>query len=86
MTKKIVLLINSLLIVLILYWIRTMKDNDFSPLIFIFCYSILIIINFIVFLVLYFSKNDMKGIFGQVCYGLSLLFIPLLFLVIKIIL
>ena len=85
MSIKIVFLVNSLLIAYILYWISSMKDNDFAPLIFISCYLILTTINFTILIALHFLKNEIKKIFVQVCCVLLALLIPLFFIVIKVI-
>jgi hypothetical protein len=62
-----------------------MKENDFSPLVFMGAYAILLAVNLVIFLILYFSKSEKKIIFEYICYGLLALFLPLFFLVVRVI-
>ncbi len=81
--KFLACLVNALLITyLILQVLKT--DNGKSPVIFLFVYPILIILNLIVYFGLKTFKSAQAVTFKQTTIALLLLFIPLVFLIIQI--
>lgn len=52
-------------------------DSDKGIIIFIFYYPILLVINFLVFLILFFTKNKLAKVYVQIVLALLFLLVPL---------
>lgn len=79
--KQIAIIINIALVFLIICFVKGIWEDDFATLIYIFCYPILLALNFIVFIVLNFLKDSKKEIFKNISIVLLLLFIPFLIII-----
>lgn len=81
--KLLAFLINAILITFLVTQVLK-TDSDKSPLIFLFIYPILILLNLIVYFGLKTFKSAQAVTFKQTTIALLLLFIPLVFLIIQI--
>ena len=80
--KAIALFFNAAIVVLTVYFVIK-TDSDKSPLIFMFCYPLLLLANLMILLVLLLFKRKEAKIYKQVLLGLLLLFIPLVMFISK---
>ena len=80
--RVIIYLVNALLILLIIRRI-VIIDNDKAPIIFLFFYPVLLIVNFLIGVILRFMRKQIYRTYWRVCLWMVLLFIPLVAIIVS---